>query len=140
MGRKDPELDAVLREADSEYPERLQEVKRIVSRASFVHMTLCIGCGYCCRKTTCHLGSPGGEFGCCWLQYNGEKWRCGLLSCEDLKEENEHLRNMLYIGGGCCAGLNDWRRIQVAPDPDWIREKGESSRGYRATKGGDDTA
>ena len=57
----------------------------------------CVGCGFCCYK------SP---------HYPGTNGICMNLEWDD-KQDGIHgltYRRMLYIGEGCCSGLNSWRR------------------------------
>lgn len=95
----------------------------------------CIGCGYCCRKAPCHLGEIGDEGWCFWLDWDGVRWRCGLLGCDELEGERKSIRYELAVGGGCTSPLNDWRARCIVPDPRWIRINGESSHGWTSEGG-----
>ena len=104
------------------------QIKKRVSRYAFKE---CIRCGYCCRKHPCYFGQIGGEFGCEYLGWNGKRWECRLLTHEELVEQREALKRLLYIGGGCSSGLNDWQVYHLIPTPTWIKMHGETSRGYK---------
>lgn len=63
----------------------------------------CIGCGYCCIKSTCQIGLDyfNNIKPCPGLKWNGERHICLLAS---------QFKNTLSIGEGCCSNLNSWRR------------------------------
>jgi hypothetical protein len=72
----------------------------------------CVGCGYCCRKVRCYIGTlmhgPGNN--CPSLVWSGERWRCQLvLDHEELKTD-PRISYDLHIGEGCCSPLNTDRR------------------------------
>ncbi len=73
-------------------------------------MTDCVGCGFCCIKTPCHVAMrlyPGVKH-CPQLQWNGSRYVCGLMILAD--PLGAEYRKQLYAGAGCCCTLNDWRR------------------------------
>ena len=64
----------------------------------------CVGCGYCCMKSTCVVGQL--ESGlpvykpCPYLLWNDEMYRCELMGRgKDVGQ-----------GWGCCSNLNSWRK------------------------------
>jgi hypothetical protein len=114
---------------DVSYRNRVGKVKRMVMDTA---VKPCIGCGYCCRKAPCFYGEAGGKYGCHWLEWNGKKWRCGLLKSPDLKTEHKNLTRLLYIGAGCTSSLNSWRVKRKIPTPEWIDKCGESSDGFES--------
>lgn len=76
----------------------------------------CVGCGYCCIKSPCWVSIRlygDGIAECPALIWSTESKRyvCDLCTKEiigkDYKEE-------LFIGEGCCCGLNNWR-LDVKP-------------------------
>jgi hypothetical protein len=66
-------------------------------------MSICNGCGFCCIKAQCLLSVK--LFGRCdicpALEWIGSRHICRLA-----KGHSEEL----YIGAGCCASLNSWRK------------------------------
>jgi len=68
----------------------------------------CVGCGFCCIKSPCglELMVHGNNLQCPELLWNQEKNRyfCNFV----LKKEIDI--TPLYIGEGCCCGLNSWRQ------------------------------
>lgn len=73
----------------------------------------CVGCGYCCKKSTCYEGSQitsSGHGPCPFLSYDGQEGRywCGLV-LQAPEERRRHLIGSLYIGAGCCSSLNSDR-------------------------------
>jgi len=78
----------------------------------------CIGCGYCCIKTTCLLGKN--FYGvndnvtiCPGLKWDATQIRhiCELALIKD--PLGARYRSELHIGAGCCSGLNSWRREPI---------------------------
>lgn len=73
-------------------------------------MAECVGCGFCCIKTPCHVAMrlyPGVKH-CPQLQWEGSRYICGLMTLQgDLGAD---YRKQLYAGDGCCCSLNTWRR------------------------------
>lgn len=74
----------------------------------------CIGCGYCCVKAPCYLGTPAVDAaeshwqGCPELVFdNGRHW-CGVVLRAE-REKARQLKQTLAIGEGCCSALNSWR-------------------------------
>ena len=74
-------------------------------------MRHCVGCGFCCIKSTCVLGQMwyGVEptTRCPGLVWNGERYICKMV---EERPDDESLKIELAIGAGCCSGLNTWRR------------------------------
>jgi hypothetical protein len=69
----------------------------------------CLGCGYCCKKALCTLGSHlhGHELPCPSLTYkNGRYWCSEALS-------SEHVAKALYVGEGCCSSMNSYRQERL---------------------------
>jgi hypothetical protein len=93
----------------------------------------CVGCGHCCRTGPCGLANKFNlwrkpeDGGCRALRWNGEKWRCNLVSMDSQYAAD------LYIGDGCSSSLfntdrkniptpeiiNARHRKEVSPDVDW---------------------
>ena len=75
----------------------------------------CVGCGFCCRKAPCcvSLRVHGPVTACPSLVYRDERYFCGL--CELPGALGERYREELYVGAGCCCGLNTDR--QSIPRP-----------------------
>lgn len=100
----------------------------------------CIGCGYCCRKAPCHLAVQAffewtkidlntlnahliwEEHGCPSLEWDGERWRCGLFVHAD-KELQPVIGESLSLGEGCCANLNTYRRKCHVPTPEELKDE-----------------
>lgn len=77
----------------------------------------CVGCGFCCIKAPCELavGIYGnGITECPALVWSKEKGRylCDLVGKGNLVSALNEKR--LYIGDGCCCGMNSWRN-EVIP-------------------------
>jgi hypothetical protein len=80
----------------------------------------CLGCGHCCKSGPCGLvwtvyppevtqkWSPV-AWTCPELRQDGDRYRCGLILDAEGEEKTRRLTN-LYIGAGCCAGLNSDRQ------------------------------
>ncbi len=77
----------------------------------------CVGCGFCCIKAPCGIVRRerpefewGGEDGCPELEWSDEEGRyfCGVVKGAE-GELKEQCSKELYIGEGCCCGLNSWR-------------------------------
>lgn len=69
----------------------------------------CVGCGHCCISARCAISYriwPNGK-DCEGLEWNGERYVCKLTSLPG--ELGIRYRTELYIGEGCCQGLNSWR-------------------------------
>jgi hypothetical protein len=74
----------------------------------------CIGCGYCCIQNPCsfcksmypHIVAEGEV--CPLLEWNGERYICNLVTMPG--KEGNYYRMMLWVGKGCRAYLNSWRR------------------------------
>jgi len=73
-------------------------------------MSDCVGCGFCCMKATCVIG---------FFHFNETELVCPSLIwsvesnrylCQLALDEPEKIGKELYIGAGCCMGLNSWRR------------------------------
>lgn len=80
----------------------------------------CIGCGFCCRQAPCTLALAwfGSDIDKCpALVWDGARWRCKLAldGVEGAKEN-------LFIGAGCCSGLNTYQREQRVPTPGEVME------------------
>lgn len=72
----------------------------------------CLGCGFCCRKARCWHGveayGPGDECpGLRWVEGEG-RYVCSLI-VDAAPEEAGRLVASLFVGEGCCAGLNSER-------------------------------
>lgn len=67
----------------------------------------CEGCGFCCKKAPCSIAPAWTEAGCSALVWDAEanRYWCGLvlLGAPEVAEA-------LYVGAGCCCGLNSDRR------------------------------
>ena len=72
----------------------------------------CVGCGFCCRKARCYLGTKqhGSGDNCPSLVWNGERWRCQLVLDNEGLKNNPTISFDLHIGAGCCCSLNTDRR------------------------------
>jgi hypothetical protein len=71
----------------------------------------CVGCGYCCIKTPCGVAQRLHNRGierCPELHWDGSRYVCQLTTKDG--EIGENYRKELYIGAGCCSGLNTWRK------------------------------
>ena len=79
----------------------------------------CVGCGFCCKKAPCALANRifGATESCPalkWDEENGRYW------CDICKKDNiisAKYRVELYIGEGCCCGLNSDRNNIRPPIP-----------------------
>jgi len=72
----------------------------------------CVGCGFCCRKSPCWVAfrvyGPVSECpGLIWDEEK-ERWFCDL--CRKPGIIGERYRKELYVGEGCCCGLNSDRQ------------------------------
>jgi hypothetical protein len=68
----------------------------------------CVGCGFCCMQSPCWVGQRLHGVGikeCPSLYWNedSEMYRCKAA------EMSNSVKEELYIGDGCCPGLNSWR-------------------------------
>jgi len=77
----------------------------------------CVGCGYCCRKAPCALSvSIYGKVDVCpaliWDETNRRYW---CKACKVAGELGARYRAELYIGEGCCCGLNSDRKNIPSP-------------------------
>ena len=73
----------------------------------------CVGCGFCCIKTPCDLArrlNPSITSECTFLKWDDEKSRyvCGAYTNAKFTLQTQ-IKNELFIGEGCCCGLNTWR-------------------------------
>ena len=69
-------------------------------------MADCVGCGHCCMTATCVAGVIEGADAtgrCRFLVWNGSRYVCDLVALFPGYAE------LLYVGAGCCQGLNSWR-------------------------------
>jgi Fe-S-cluster-containing dehydrogenase component len=67
----------------------------------------CLGCGFCCIKIPCGVAylNHGSEIKeCPDLYWDGKRYKCKFA------DQSEKNKKILYIGEGCCAGLNTWRK------------------------------
>lgn len=68
----------------------------------------CVGCGYCCLTAMCFSGQKrlGLHRRCPALTWSDDdsRYYC-QLALEDIRFARE-----VYVGAGCCSGLNTWRR------------------------------
>jgi hypothetical protein len=72
----------------------------------------CVGCGYCCSETQCDASRrlyPGADH--CpqllWIEED-ERYKCGLMLIAG--PVGLGYKAELYVGAGCCSGLNSWRK------------------------------
>lgn len=69
----------------------------------------CLGCGYCCLKAMCALGTIRlGTYKdrCPYLRWNGRRYLCDLYLSDP-----KSLGEKMAIGAGCSSSLfNDWRK------------------------------
>ena len=71
----------------------------------------CVGSGHCCKVAPCvasvMLGhNQGGEHAdCTMLEYDGERFRCGLVLGRDARITPEEATRSLFVGGGCSSPL-----------------------------------
>ena len=74
----------------------------------------CVGCGFCCSKSLCPLGSThyGYERPCPALVFQDERYWCKFI-LEATAEHRQKLIAWLYIGDGCCCGLNSDRQTII---------------------------
>jgi len=73
----------------------------------------CIGCGYCCMKSLCMLGSIkyGYKTPCPSLVLKDGRYWCGeVLSADD--ERRPVIERDLAINAGCCSSMNTQRQRQ----------------------------
>ena len=79
---------------------------------NFGRIRPCIGCGYCCTKSTCMYGNhlhPGLHDKICpELLWDGTRHVCKPMLQPG--KAGEDCRLALYAGEGCCSNLNSWRR------------------------------
>jgi len=72
----------------------------------------CVGCGFCCIKTKCAAGLRlfGSSDICKALNWSEEENRyfCKLMQIPG--KMGTSYREELYVGAGCCCGLNSWRQ------------------------------
>ncbi len=83
----------------------------------------CVGCGYCCKKAPCVLGTQ--EFGmdapCGGLVHRYGRFRCRIiLEADGLRAKK--LMKDLSRGAGCCSPLHTDRKYQLlsssrSPEP-----------------------
>jgi hypothetical protein len=70
----------------------------------------CVGCGHCCITARCVASYrvwPNGK-DCPGLEWKDDRYNCKLASLPG--ELGIRYRAELYIGDGCCQGLNSWRQ------------------------------
>ena len=98
-------------------------MKRKVENASIKDIPLdcptkpCVGCGFCCKKSPCILSLKiYGKVDVCpaliWDETNHRYW---CKACQIAGKLGAKYRAELYIGEGCCCGLNSDR--QNIPPP-----------------------
>lgn len=67
----------------------------------------CVGSGLCCLKARCFLGvlahGPGAE--CPSLVWKEGRYWCGEILKAEGEAAQEHLRQQLSVGEGCCMPL-----------------------------------
>ena len=72
----------------------------------------CVGCGFCCRKAPCWVAQRvfGSVTECPALMWDEkqERWFCDL--CRKPGDMGAQYRKELYVGEGCCCGLNSDRQ------------------------------
>lgn len=87
----------------------------------------CRGCGWCCIQTPCDLArrlNPSIKSECTFLKWDNDKNRyvCGAYTNAKFSLQTQ-IKAELFIGAGCCSGLNSWRKdIKPRRDKD-IPEK-----------------
>ena len=68
----------------------------------------CVGCGFCCIKSACmyEIMLHGNKTQCPELIWDKKKKRyfCNLVLKKEINVK------FLFIGEGCCCGLNSWRQ------------------------------
>lgn len=73
----------------------------------------CNGCGSCCQRSICLLGQgifpniPHRSAACPALEWDGEKYRCGVLSSESDPIRREFIQLTLGHGFGCCSSITE---------------------------------
>jgi len=70
----------------------------------------CVGCGHCCITARCQASMrvwPNGK-NCPGLKWKDNRYVCELSELPG--ELGIRYRTELYIGEGCCQGLNSWRK------------------------------
>ena len=106
-------------------------------------MSTCIGCGYCCRKAPCGVISKmisearNGKLsdilfarnwekeGCPMLEWNGERWLCGLIFRTQDIVARQALMDSLAMGAGCTSGLNTYQLTNHVPTPKELENEGD---------------
>lgn len=93
----------------------------------------CVGCSFCCRKARCGLalrlyGSGSRGERCPSLVYHDDRWWCKVIEHARGPLHEQYVAE-LYIGAGCCCGLNTDR--QNIPTPEMLDNppvQGDSKR------------
>lgn len=72
----------------------------------------CVGCGFCCKKAPCSLAVRvfNATDSCPMLVWDEEQHRYFCDACRKPGEIGARYREELYIGEGCCCGLNSDRQ------------------------------
>ena len=80
----------------------------------------CRGCGFCCKKTPCDCARRvyGPVKKCPALSWDGKRYWCEL--CRKPGEIGERYRAELYVGAGCCCGLNSDRQNIPPPEEEKV--------------------
>ncbi len=84
-----------------------------MNNLEFGKVKSCIGCGFCCIKTICDSGRRiygNGVILCPALKWDEKCKRHYCKLCNISGELGRQYRIELYVGAGCCANLNSWRR------------------------------
>jgi hypothetical protein len=78
----------------------------------------CVGCGFCCKKAQCLLSVKiyGKADVCPALVWDEGKNRYWCKVCQIAGELGAKYKADLYIGEGCCCGLNTDRKNIPPPD------------------------
>jgi hypothetical protein len=83
----------------------------------------CIGCGYCCHKAPCAIGQRlhGNTAPCPELHFAGGRHWCRWVIAQELKQDEAEgimAKRAIDVDGGCCSGLNSWRREPIVDRTD----------------------
>lgn len=78
----------------------------------------CVGCGFCCKKAPCSLALRifGNVTECPMLIWDENAHRYWCDACRKGGEVGARNRVELYIGEGCCCGLNSDRNNIRPPE------------------------
>lgn len=80
-----------------------------------LYIDLCVGCGYCCKKAACvlgtfHHGAPHAP--CRSLVFRDGRYWCGLvLEADEVRAE--FIKKEMYMGAGCSSTLFNTDREEM---------------------------